>query len=940
MNVDSRDGLGYTVSRWYIIAPPGGTILLRRLYSGATGEMYCSCADGYDVYDVWHKFVPSVTTEYTISLCNSSFDTTLSLFDNQGVEIDCNDDSCGAQSKINIILTGGQEYYIRIAGYDGDVGYYLLNINRLLQEPLNDLCPNATEVYLDTSYYGTTVGATGTAVSGCSINDRLDVWHSFVPSQTGYHTVSLCGSSFDTTLAVYDGCYGAKLACNDNMCDVQSETVAWFAAEQTYLIRIAGKGNKTGDYVINISERFTQPANDQCDSSIEVFEDVTYTGSTFGALGDTGSSCGYNFDFYDVWHEFNPTQTKDYLISLCGSDFDTTLSVYDGCEGTELTCSDDSCGSQSSLVISLSQGQTYLIRIAGYDGDMGNYSLIVTESVPAPINDECQNSIPLQLNEPYTGSTESATGIAVSTCGEDDSLDVWFSYTPPESGNYEIDLCDSQFDTTLSVYDGCGGTEIACNDDYCQEKSKVSLYLETGITYLIRVAGYRNAIGSYTIVVTTDCLFVPEPVDPYPNNLSYATELSPVLAWNSGSAILQNTTASQIMLKGIYGTDDRQDEYEIMNAQLKAVGDSTVALIPVYDLTNNGDGTYSIPSTTLADYYLANYGRPLCSDEPFIDQPTPAVCTGFLIAPDMVATTGHCVSDSVDCSDIAYVFGFTMTNASTPVVTFDESEIYYCAGIVARVQTPDSDWALIRLDREVINHAPLDTRRAGKIDDNENLAVIGHTLGLPRKYADNAWVQDNLQLEHFSANLDTYMGNSGSPVINMDSYEVEGLLFAGNQDFVADIDCDRSAQCPDSGCPDWEKVTRVTEFSDMIPVFDVYLGTSPDDMLLISADSPRPWCNTDTLECGINYFWQVIAKSNCTEMAGPVWIFSTIPAGDHDHDCDVDLSDYAALASAWMNDDCEIANNYCDGKDIDKLGSVDIDDLAIFLTSWMENINP
>ena len=31
LNVDSRDGLGYTVSRWYIIAPPGGTILLRRL---------------------------------------------------------------------------------------------------------------------------------------------------------------------------------------------------------------------------------------------------------------------------------------------------------------------------------------------------------------------------------------------------------------------------------------------------------------------------------------------------------------------------------------------------------------------------------------------------------------------------------------------------------------------------------------------------------------------------------------------------------------------------------------------------------------------------------------------------------------------------------------------------------------------------------------------
>ena len=32
MNIDSRGGLGYTEVRWYIFVPPGGTILLRRLY--------------------------------------------------------------------------------------------------------------------------------------------------------------------------------------------------------------------------------------------------------------------------------------------------------------------------------------------------------------------------------------------------------------------------------------------------------------------------------------------------------------------------------------------------------------------------------------------------------------------------------------------------------------------------------------------------------------------------------------------------------------------------------------------------------------------------------------------------------------------------------------------------------------------------------------------
>ena len=31
MSIDSRGGLGYIVTRWYIFVPPGGTLLLRRL---------------------------------------------------------------------------------------------------------------------------------------------------------------------------------------------------------------------------------------------------------------------------------------------------------------------------------------------------------------------------------------------------------------------------------------------------------------------------------------------------------------------------------------------------------------------------------------------------------------------------------------------------------------------------------------------------------------------------------------------------------------------------------------------------------------------------------------------------------------------------------------------------------------------------------------------
>ncbi len=907
---------------------------------GATGDTYSSCAQGYDFYDVWHLFTPPAATEYIISLCNSGFDTTLAVFDDTGLEIGCNDDACDSQSKLNITLTGGRTYAIRVAGFDGAAGDYILNITRYSQQPVNDLCNNAIPLSLDLPYYGTTLGATGQKSSSCAGNDKLDVWHTFRPARSGYHTISLCGSSFDTTLAVYTSCTGSELACNDNMCDVKSEVVVYLTAGQTYYIRIAGKGGNTGDYVVVVTERFTQPANDDCTKAIEVFEDIPFQGSTLGALGSIGSSCGFYFDFYDVWHLFTPSKTGDYLISLCGSDFDTTLSVYSGCQGSELACNDDSCGSQSELVLGLTAGQTYWIRIAGYDGDMGNYDLLITESLPPPANDNCINAIDVELNVPCHGTTRSATGASVSSCGEEDTLDVWFRFTPPISGNYEISLCGSQFDTTLSVYDGCNGMELACNDDYCKEQSGLDIYLEADDAILIRVAGYRGAIGDYTLVVSSDCMPLTEPANPYPADLSFDTEREPVLSWNNGAAILENTSQPKFVLKGIYGTDDRIDEYQVANMTLKAIGDSTAAIIPLGDLTFNADGSFSMPSTTLAQTYLDTYARTLCSDVPFINQPAPAVCTAFLVAPDIVATTGHCIDDSSVCIDMAFVFGFTMINATTPVLTVHESDVYFCSGIIARVQTADSDWALIRLDREILTHAPLITRRAGKVPDRQALAVIGHTLGLPRKYANNAWVQDNLASGSFQANLDTFMGNSGSAVINMATYEVEGILYAGNPDFVQDGSCDRMSQCPDTGCPEWEQATRTTEFSSLIPVFDVYLGTSPDTMELISADNPRPWFQTNMLTCGTTWFWQVITKTSCTQTPGPVWVFSTKLAGDYDHDCDVDMLDYAVLAEAWMLQNCDASNFYCQGADIDKMGSVNLADLLIFANHWMERINP
>ncbi|MFQ5589900.1 MAG: thrombospondin type 3 repeat-containing protein [Phycisphaerae bacterium] len=77
----------------------------------------------------------------------------------------------------------------------------------------------------------------------------------------------------------------------------------------------------------------------------------------------------------DVWFLFVSPCTDNVVVSACGSSFDTKLAVYEGdtCPvTTSIACSDDDCGPEvgSRVLFPAQSGQSYLIRIGGYLGDM------------------------------------------------------------------------------------------------------------------------------------------------------------------------------------------------------------------------------------------------------------------------------------------------------------------------------------------------------------------------------------------------------------------------------------------------------------------------------------------------------------------------------------------------------------------------------------------
>jgi V8-like Glu-specific endopeptidase len=260
----------------------------------------------------------------------------------------------------------------------------------------------------------------------------------------------------------------------------------------------------------------------------------------------------------------------------------------------------------------------------------------------------------------------------------------------------------------------------------------------------------------------------------------------------------------------IYGEDHRVDVYESTQSQLVELSLSTAAMIENKNLKSHQAGQVLISANTLSS-------QGICSKERFAGQIAAANCSGFLVAPNILVTAGHCVESQMDCSSSSWVFDYKVSHADQKDIIVSKSSVYKCSKIIGRAldDITKNDYAVLLLDRSVLDRRPLPFRKTGKISVGTSLAVIGHPSGLPTKIADGAEVR-GLDTNFFQANLDTYGGNSGSAVINTSTGEVEGILVRGERDYVFDptLGCQVSHKCPNTGCRG-EDVTYITHIKEL-----------------------------------------------------------------------------------------------------------------------------
>ncbi len=246
----------------------------------------------------------------------------------------------------------------------------------------------------------------------------------------------------------------------------------------------------------------------------------------------------------------------------------------------------------------------------------------------------------------------------------------------------------------------------------------------------------------------------------------------------------------------IYGIDDRAERYEAAEGSDEwRLARASAILMDDDDLVETRDDEGALSGFALSPSVLPlRQAESVCEDERFADQPAPGFCSATLVAPDLVATSGHCLAfenatpDQARCDDVRVVFDFAYERVTDdPVAAVDPlapEQVYSCVRVEAlrwRRRPQNQDWALLRLDRPVSDreHLPVLAYRPAP---GTPVLQIGHPSGIPQKLAPGVVTDerdfpyaDSYLEDTFTYSSDLLSGNSGGGVFDLTQNALAGI---------------------------------------------------------------------------------------------------------------------------------------------------------------------
>jgi len=268
--------------------------------------------------------------------------------------------------------------------------------------------------------------------------------------------------------------------------------------------------------------------------------------------------------------------------------------------------------------------------------------------------------------------------------------------------------------------------------------------------------------------------------------------------------VLVLLTLSSAASAAIFGVDNRE-QIRPTSASFQLARATAISVLSSHH-TDVGNARMALSVDSLEN---------LCSTERFARDPSLSYgCSGFLVAPDLIVTAGHCMVNTGEsrnetdtyCKAFSWLFDYHVdANGQVNTTSIPASKLYKCKQVVYAVKdekAPYRDYALVQLDRAVVGRTPLKLSTT-PLKAREQVSMIGYPLGMPAKRSAPANVLlNNPARQSFITNLDALEGNSGSPVFNAKN-EVVGILIGGTPSIsfvpARQRTCEVYNKCSDAG---------------------------------------------------------------------------------------------------------------------------------------------
>lgn len=250
----------------------------------------------------------------------------------------------------------------------------------------------------------------------------------------------------------------------------------------------------------------------------------------------------------------------------------------------------------------------------------------------------------------------------------------------------------------------------------------------------------------------------------------------------------------------VYGKDSREEIAQIQDPHILANSRSSVALVDVKLIHNEDDNSVTLSGPPLTTEFS------LCPDQKYARQQSIANCSGVLISPRHVLTAGHCLEGKT-CSQYKMIFDFHQDSehdaSETKSYRIPHSQVYSCKKIIAHIEGAElsqQDYTIVELDRPVLDREPAKIARH-TLQKSDHIYALGYPLGVALKYV-HGQIRRSLNENIYLTAIDTFAGNSGSPVFDEKTHTLIGLLSGGEDDLTynAHNDCNTIKVCDAGQC--------------------------------------------------------------------------------------------------------------------------------------------